>query len=85
LVISLASQLISQLPALPAAFADDDGHFPLPGTSPTRMPTQVSTNDSIPAAVPGQPDVFANADENFVSALVRQFGSTDVFFALAFE
>jgi hypothetical protein len=83
--MSLAEQLISQFPALPAAFADDEGHFPFPGTSPTRMPTQVSTSDSMPAAVPGQPEVLANAAANFVSALVRQFGSTDVFLAFALE
>jgi hypothetical protein len=83
--MSFAAQLSSQLPALPSAFADEAGQVPLPGTSPTRVATQESTSDSMPAAVPGQPDVLANAAKNFTSALLRQFGSTAVFLDFAFE
>ncbi len=85
MVISFAVQPSSQLPALPSAFAVDEGHLPLPGASPVSVATQLSTSDSMPDAVPGQPDVLANADENFASALVRHAGSTAVFLAFAFD
>jgi hypothetical protein len=86
LVISFAVQASSEPAALPAAFAEAEGHLPSPGTSAARVVTQLSTNDSIADVVPGHAaPAFAMADENFASALLKHAESTAWLFALAFE
>src|SRR5262245_41299416 len=71
---------------LPAAFALPDGHLPSPGQSPARVVTQALISVSSAACVPGQaPSALLIAASAFACALLRQFGSTAVVFALALE
>jgi hypothetical protein len=86
LVISFAEQDSSEPAALPAAFAEAEGHLPLPGTSAARVDTQLSTSASMGAVVPGHAaPALVMADENLASALARHAGSTARLFAFAFE
>src|SRR5215470_11429110 len=85
LMTSFAAQPSSQLAPLPTAFAEAEGHFPLPGTSPDKVATQLSARPSMLPSVPAQPEVFAKAAENLSDAFKRQLPSTVSFLALAFE
>jgi hypothetical protein len=83
---SFASQVSSSPALLPTTFALDDGHFPLPGTSPSSVFTQLVISVWIAAVLPGHPpSALSSALAVFACARATQFGSVGTLLAFAFD